>query len=52
MLVLTLFLPLASGLFRFGPLHPDDLTVTVAAGFVVLVVLEALKPLWRLALRS
>ena len=36
MLGLTLLWPLASGLFRFGPLHLDDLAVTVAAGLVVL----------------
>ena len=43
----TLLWPFASDLFRFGPLHADDLAVTVAAGAVVLVVLELLKPLWR-----
>jgi len=48
MLGLTLLWPFASGLFRFGPLHPDDLALTVAAGFSLLVVLEALKPLCRL----
>ena len=47
LLGLTLLWPLASDLFRFGPLHLGDLLVTVAAGLVVLVVLEALKPLWR-----
>lgn len=52
MLGLTLIWPLASGLFRFGPLHLDDLTLTVGAGAVVLVVLELIKPLWRNRLRS
>lgn len=32
MLALTLGWPLAKELFRFGPLHPDDLAVTVGAG--------------------
>ena len=43
MLGLTLLWPFASGLFRFGPLHVDDLALTLAAGIVVLVVLEVLK---------
>ena len=47
MLGLTLLWPLASGVFRFGPLHSNDLAVTLGAGAVVLVSLEALKPLWR-----
>jgi P-type Ca2+ transporter type 2C len=47
MLGLTLLWPFASKLFRFGPLHLDDLAVTLGAGAVVLVVLEVLKPIWR-----
>jgi Ca2+-transporting ATPase len=47
MLGLTLLWPFASGLFRFGPLHWDDLALTLAAGAIVLVVLEVLKPIWR-----
>ena len=47
MLGLTLLWPLASGVFRFGPLHANDLAVTLGAGAVVLISLEALKPLWR-----
>jgi Ca2+-transporting ATPase len=43
----TLLWPLARGLFRFGPLHLDDLVVTFAAGLAVLVCLELLKHLWR-----
>jgi len=43
----TLLWPFASDLFRFGPLHGDDLAVTVTAGATLLVVLELLKPLWR-----
>ena len=52
MLGLTLLWPLASDLFRFGPLHIGDLSVTVAAGLVVLGALEVLKPLWRTRLQS
>ena len=44
---LSLVWPAASALFRFGPLHADDLALTLAAGMVVLVVLETLKHLWR-----
>jgi Ca2+-transporting ATPase len=47
MLGLTLLLPAASALFRFGPLHLDDLALTLAAGIVVLVSLEALKSVGR-----
>ena len=44
---LTLVWPFASALFRFGPLHMDDLSLTVGAGVVVLIALELLKPLLR-----
>jgi P-type Ca2+ transporter type 2C len=47
---LSLLWPTASALFRFGPLHADDLAVTIAAGIVVLIVLETLKHLWRMRL--
>ncbi|MDO9439786.1 MAG: cation-translocating P-type ATPase [Beijerinckiaceae bacterium] len=49
MLGATLLIPFISRLFRFGPLHADDLILTVGAGVIVLVVLEVLKPLWRIA---
>lgn len=45
-LSVTLFWPAARDLFRFGPLHPDDLGVTLAAGVLVLVVLDGLKFLY------
>jgi Ca2+-transporting ATPase len=45
-LTLSLLWPLAQRLFRFGPLHVDDLAVTLGAGAVLLVVLEIVKPLW------
>ena len=44
---LTLLWPFASGLFRFGPLHFDDLALALGAGVLMLVVLEFLKPIWR-----
>jgi Ca2+-transporting ATPase len=44
---LSLVWPTAAALFRFGPLHADDLALTLAAGMVVLIVLETLKHLWR-----
>jgi Ca2+-transporting ATPase len=46
-LALTMLWPAARALFRFGPLHADDLSVAVAAGVVMLIGLEALKPLLR-----
>ena len=52
MLGLTLLWPFASGLFRFGPLHADDLSLTFGAGVLVLAALELLKPRWRARLQS
>jgi Ca2+-transporting ATPase len=46
-LALSLLWPAASTLFRFGPLHGDDLALTLAAGAIVLIVFETLKRLWR-----
>lgn len=37
----------ARHLFQFGPLHADDLAVTLVAGLAVLFVLDAAKSLWR-----
>ncbi len=47
MLALTLGWPLAKELFRFGPLHPDDLAVTVGAGALVFACLDLFKLLRR-----
>ncbi|MCX7376935.1 MAG: cation-translocating P-type ATPase [Alphaproteobacteria bacterium] len=47
MLALTLLVPFAQRMFRFGPLHADDLAVTVAAGLATILILEVLKPHWR-----
>jgi Ca2+-transporting ATPase len=44
--------PFANELFAFGPLHADDLALTLGAGFIALVVLEMLKPLLRPRLHS
>lgn len=43
-LTLTLAWPVASNLFRFGPLHADGLALTVGAGVLVLLILDSLKP--------
>ena len=44
--------PPAMALFRFGPFHIDDLAVSVAAGFGLLLVMELVKPWWRTSFRS
>ena len=49
MLAATLLSPFVSELFRFGPLHADDLSITLGAGLALLVGLELIKPLWRAA---
>ena len=46
MLGLSLLWSPARAMFRFGPLHPDDLTVTLGAAALTVVVLETLKPIW------
>lgn len=51
MLALTLGWPVAQALFRFGPLHANDLAVTVGAGVAVLLLLELVKPLVRSGLK-
>ena len=48
---LSLLWSSAAALFRFGPLHGDDLLVTIAAGAATLLALEWLKPIWRERLR-
>jgi P-type Ca2+ transporter type 2C len=49
MLSATLLVPFVSKLFRFGPLHADDILLTIGAGVIVLVALESAKSLWRAA---
>ena len=51
-LCLTLLWPFASGLFGFGPLHADDIAVTLGAAALVLISLEWLKPHWRARLHA
>jgi Ca2+-transporting ATPase len=42
-LVASLLWPFLRQLFNFGPLHTDDLGITIAAGALVMLVLEGLK---------
>ncbi len=44
---LTVLWPVVRGLFRFGPLHGDDIAFTIGAAAITLIVLELLKPLAR-----
>ena len=52
MLGVTLLWPPAMDLFRFGPLHWNDLGLTLGAGVFVLVVLEVMKQFWHRRLLS
>jgi Ca2+-transporting ATPase len=45
--VVTLTVPWARELFRFGPLHQHDAAVIALTGAAVLLALELLKPLFR-----
>ncbi len=47
MLATTLLWPGATSLLRFGPLHSNDLAVSIGAGITLLVVLEIAKSGWR-----
>jgi P-type Ca2+ transporter type 2C len=51
-LAVTLTWPPAMDLFRFGPLHLDDLGLSLLAGMSVLLVLELVKPYWRAGFRA
>jgi Ca2+-transporting ATPase len=51
-LAFTLLSPFANRLFNFGPLHADDLALTLGAGVIALVALELLKPVMRPRLQS
>lgn len=44
--------PTLRELFRFGPLHPDDLLLCIGVGFATLLVLELLKRPFRRSLRA
>ncbi len=52
LLGVCLTVPALRGLFRFGPLHLDDLVLTIASAGFGLLALELLKPLWRPRLRT
>jgi Ca2+-transporting ATPase len=52
LLAVSLTWPPAMQLFRFGPFHVDDLAISVAAALGVLLIMEAIKPLWRVSFRS
>ena len=50
-LALSLLVPALRSLFSFGPLHWDDLSLTLGAAATILVVLELTKAFWRDRLR-
>jgi len=50
-LALSMLVPAVRSLFSFGPLHWDDLTLTVGAAATILVGLELAKTFWRDRLR-
>ena len=50
-MAVSLTVPSVSALFRFGPLHWNDLGLALGISAAVLVALELLKPLWRRQLR-
>jgi P-type Ca2+ transporter type 2C len=52
LLGISLLWPPARALFRFGPLHLDDLTVCVSAGIATIAGLDLLKSIWRRQLPS
>lgn len=47
MLAATLLWPAARDMFRFGPLHWNQLALSLGAGVTALIGLESLKPFWR-----
>ena len=47
MLASTLAWPFTRELFRFGPLHPEDLALSFGAGVLLLLLLEAAKGFYR-----
>jgi len=50
-LALSLLVPAVRDLFRFGPLHWDDLSLTLGAAAAILIALELAKTFWRDQLR-
>jgi len=51
-LTIALSWPPAMDLFQFGPLHADDLGVSLLATLGLILCLETLKPWWRDSLRN
>jgi Ca2+-transporting ATPase len=51
LLTLAVTWPPAQTLFRFGPIHPDDVGLCLLGGLLILAALESLKPIWRISLR-
>jgi len=49
---LCLNVPALRELFRFGPLHVDDLALTIGSALLILITLELLKPFWRARLKA
>ena len=47
LLSLVLPWPPARALFRFGPLHADDLAFSIGGAILILVALQAAKSIWR-----
>ena len=50
LLALVLITPFGRTLFRFGPLHSDDLTLVVVIVVAIFATLEFLKRFWRVRL--
>jgi Ca2+-transporting ATPase len=50
-IALSLLVPPVRSLFSFGPLHADDLGLTMGAAASVLIILELAKTFWRDQLR-
>ena len=48
----TLAVPPISNLFRFGPLHANDLLLVAGTGLFLLIILESMKPRWRRSLTA
>lgn len=51
-LTIALTWPPAMDLFQFGPLHAEDLGMSLVVAICLILCLEALKPLWRHSLRN
>ena len=51
-LTIALTWPPAMDLFQFGPLHADDLGMSLVVAICLILCLEALKPWWRHSLRN